>query len=138
VSHSKRLILNVDQSLANHVVQLTNISYKYAARGKHLLTGTSLDVVAGDDSAVAGAMLKDMDTWLPSIKRVDPMPLAVVRVPYAQFEQGSGIYGRLPGTMTQIGSLYLAGEYLHFSSVQGAIRGSELAAEAILRSSTRL
>jgi phytoene dehydrogenase-like protein len=138
VSDSKRLMVHAEQSLVNHVVQLTNISSSYAPRGKHLLSATSLGVAAGDDSAVAGAMLQDMETWLPGIKRVDPKPLAVVRVPYAQFEQGPGIYGRLPGSVTEVGGLHLAGEYLHSSSVQGAIRGGELAAETILRSPSRL
>jgi phytoene dehydrogenase-like protein len=134
VSESKRLILNSESSLVNHVVQLTNVSARYAPRGKHLLSATALDVVPGDDAGVAAAMLDDVRSWLPRAGRVDLQPVAVVRVPYAQFEQGPGIYGRLPGATTAIPGLYLAGESLHSSSVQGAIRGGELAASAVLAS----
>jgi hypothetical protein len=95
-------------------------------------------VISGDDSTVGQAMLNDMKIWLPGVERVDPRPRAVVRIPYAQFAQEPGIYGRLPGAATGVAGLYLAGEFLHSSSVQGAMRGGELAAEAILGSPTSL
>jgi hypothetical protein len=56
----------------------------------------------------------------------------VVRVPFAQFAQPPGIYGPLPGPTTRTRGLYLAGEYLHSSSIQGAMRGGEMAAAAVL------
>lgn len=136
ITTSRRLILNAKASLVNHAVQLTNISSAYAPRGKHLLSATALDLVPGDDSAVASAMLQDMRTWLPNVDRLDPLPVAVVRVPYAQFAQEPGVYRRLPRAETSVEALYLAGEFLHSSSVQGAIRGGELAAQAVLGMST--
>jgi hypothetical protein len=55
----------------------------------------------------------------------------VARIPYAQCAHDPGVYFRLSGATTAEKALYLAGEFLHSSGVQGAMRGGELAGAAI-------
>jgi hypothetical protein len=129
---SRRLVLNAAESMVNHAIQLSNVAQEYAPRGQHLLSITSVRDLPGDDETVANDMLHDLRAWLPGVDTADPQLIAVERVPYAQFEQPPGVYDRLPLAGTSIQGLYLGGEFLHSSSVQGAIRGGEMAAAAIL------
>lgn len=128
----KRTVVHAEESLVNEVVQLTNIAPEYAPPGRHLLCANVLHAMDGSDAAIARAVHDDLRTWLPGADRTTLEVVDVVRVPYAQFAQPPGIYGRLPGPVTRTRGLYLAGEYLHSSSIQGAMRGGELAAAAVL------
>ncbi len=132
ITASNRLMLNAESSLVSHAVQLTNIAPEYAPEGKHLLSATSLDVLPGGDEEVAAAVAADLRSWLPGASTAGLEPKAVVRVPFAQFAQGPGIYDCLPAPSTATRGLFLGGEFLHSSSVQGAMRGGELAACAVM------
>lgn len=135
LTNSKRLILNAEPSLVSHAVQLTNVSRYYAPPGQHLLSATTMAVLPEDESIAAAAMLDDLKGWFPRADQAHLSAVTLVRVPYAQFEQTPGIYDRLPDAHTSVDGLYLAGEFLHSSSVQGAMRGGEMAAAAVLESS---
>ena len=128
----KRTVVHSEESLVNEVVQLTNVAPEYAPPGRHLLCATVLHAMEGSDGAMARAVHDDLRAWLPRADRTPMEIVDVARVPYAQFAQPPGIYGCLPGPMTRTRGLYLAGEYLHSSSIQGAMRGGELAAAAVL------
>jgi hypothetical protein len=58
--------------------------------------------------------------------------LRVFRVPFSQFAQPPGIYGRLPGNATGTPGLHLAGEATVDSSYNGAMLSGEAAAAAVL------
>jgi phytoene dehydrogenase-like protein len=128
----KRTVVHAEESLVNEVVQLTNVAPEYAPPGRHLLCANVLHTMEGRDEAIARAVQDDLRSWLPGADRTPLEVVDVVRVPYAQFAQPPGIYGRLPGPRTRTRGLYLAGEYLHSSSIQGAMRGGEMAAAAVL------
>ncbi len=131
---TRRTAVNSGESLVNEVVQLTNIAPDYAPPGHHLLCANVLHDMDGSDDAILGRILDDVRTWFPGADRVPLEPVGLVRIPYAQFDQPPGIYARLPGSRTGVPRLFLAGEYLHSSSTQGAIRGGELAAAAVTES----
>ena len=130
----KRTVVHAGESLVNEVVQLTNVAPEYAPPGRHLLCANVLHEMDGSDEEIARRVEDDLRNWFPPARSARFEPVGVVRVPYAQFDQPPGVFGRLPAAETGTRGLYLAGEYLHSSSIQGAMRGGELAAAAVLRS----
>ena len=130
----RRTVVHAGESLVNEVVQLTNVAPEYAPPGRHLFCANVLSEMDGSDEDIARRVEDDLREWFPGAGSARFEPVGVVRVPYAQFEQPPGIYGRLPAARTSTPGLYLAGEYLHSSSIQGAMRGGEMAAAAVLRS----
>jgi|SRR5579875_660963 len=129
-----KTVVHAEEGLVNEIVQLTNVAPEYAPSGRHLLSATVLRDMEEGEAATAAAIADDIRGWFPRARNVGLEPVAVVRVPYAQFDQPPGIYGRLPTCRTATDGLFLAGEYLHSSSIQGAIRGGEMAADAVLAS----
>lgn len=130
----RKIVVHAGESLVNEVVQLTNVAPEYAPSGRHLFCANILHEVEGSDQEIARRAEEDTRAWFPAAARARFEPVGVVRVPYAQFDQSPGVYGRLPSPRTRVRGLYLAGEYLHSSSIQGAMRGGELAAAAALQS----
>ncbi len=130
----RRTVVHARESLVNEVVQLTNVAPEYAPPGRHLLCANVLSAMDGSDDEIARRVEDDLREWFPGARSARFEPVGVVRVPYAQFDQPPGVYGRLPPAETSTPGLYLAGEYLHSSSIQGAMRGGEMAAAAVLRS----
>jgi hypothetical protein len=104
----------------------------YAPPGSHLLAavivGQHLD--EGDDAALAVRARDDVAVLLGHAPG-DWDILRTVRVPFSQFAQPPGIYARLPGNQTAIGSLYLASEATVDSSYNGAIASGEAAARLV-------
>jgi hypothetical protein len=70
-------------------------------------------------------------SWYPE---ADLAPLAVYRIPFAQFAQPPGIHGRLPENRTATPGLLVAGEYTEDSSINGSMLSGEKAALEALRS----
>lgn len=128
-----RTVVHAGESLVNEVVQLTNVAAEYAPAGRHLLCANVLYQMDGSDGEITRHVADDLSRWFPGASRAQLEPVGVVRVSYAQFDQPPGIYGRLPSAETNTRGLYLAGDYLHSSSIQGAIRGGEMAAAVLLR-----
>lgn len=128
----RRLLVNGNARLVNHVVQLSAISPAYAPPGRHLLAAVVPEEMRGTNDEVVKQVADDLETWNPPERVRELQALDVVRVPYSQFAQPPGVYSSLPGPIGPERGLFLAGEYLHSSSTQGAIRGGEMAAAAVL------
>jgi hypothetical protein len=62
------------------------------------------------------------------------VPVAIERVPYAQFPQPPGARARRTPASAGLPGLWRASETAHSSSLEGAARGGGLAAQAILAS----
>jgi hypothetical protein len=60
------------------------------------------------------------------------VPVAVERVPYAQFAQPPGARARRTPASGGLAGLWRASETAHSSSLEGAARGGTLAAQAVL------
>ena len=65
-----------------------------------------------------------------SIARLEP--LRAYRIPYAQFDQPKGFFNTLPSNETSLPNTYFAGEFTAASSINGAIRSGEKAAQLVL------
>lgn len=132
--HSRKIVLNANpDALVNHLVQITNIAPSYAPPGQHLLSATVLGDPPGRDDDLAARALEDIRRLFPRRDLSTFRPLAVVRVPFAQFAQPPAFYQTLPANETGIARLIVAGEATLSSSIQGAMLSGQRAAEAALR-----
>ena len=130
----KRLLLDGSGRLSiNHVAPLSNVQPSYAPRGRHLLAAVLLGEHAAnlDDEAIASQARAETARMLGH-SATDWDVLAVVRVPFSQFRQPPGIYGRLPETDIGTPGLFYAGEATIDSSCNGAMISGEAAARAVL------
>ena len=132
----RSLWLNAEpEAVISHAVTLTEIAPEYAP-GKHLLVATAVgEAAALDDKALdesARAALSRMmrvgtAESLPELSRV-----AIMRIPYAQFSQPPGFTVQQPVPDSAPAGLWRASELMHSSSLEGAARGGQSAARALL------
>jgi phytoene dehydrogenase-like protein len=128
-----RLVLDGTGRLTlNHLAPLSTVQPSYAPPGSHLLAavivGNRLD--EGDDATLSARARDDVAVVLGHAPG-DWDIVRMERVPFSQFAQPPGIYARLPGNHTAIGSLYLASEATVDSSYNGAIASGEAAARLV-------
>lgn len=126
----------------SHVVTLTEVAPEYAAvdapHGRHLLAASAVGAAAAlDDDVLAARMLAEL-AGMRRAAGLGPVPalapVAVERVPYAQFAQPPGTRARRTAAATALPGLWRASETAHSSSFEGAARGGTLAAEGVLAS----
>ena len=130
----KLLLLNAEaETGVNHVAPLAAVAPAYAPAGKHLLAAVILDHPNHADMADEGlALMARVDVARMLGQTIeDWKPLSTVRTPFAQFAQPPGFASTLPVNRTSTIGLYLAGEYTHDSSVNGAMLSGETAAKVI-------
>ncbi len=128
-----RIVLNAAaDGYINNVTQLTNVASGYAPAGQHLLACVVLGAAPTDDDTVYAACRADLARIFPAVNDADLHPLAIYRIPMAQFDQPAGIFARMPTNTTEIPGLFLAGEYTESSSIHGAMHSGEKAAKAVL------
>ena len=120
------------RAVASHAVTITEVAPEYAPAGRHLVAATAL----GDAARLGDAELVRRATEDVVAMRGGPAPamelVSLVRVPYAQYAQPPGFRDRRPSIAAGVPGLWLAGEALHSSSLEGAARGGRDAARALL------
>ena len=127
----KKIVLNAeDGGFVNNVVEISAVAPSYAPRGQHLLSVVALGGFGLSDVEIYRRGVEEVTRWYPE---ADLAPLAVYRVPYAQFPQPPGIHERLPENRTGRPGLVLAGEYTEDSSINGSMLSGEKAAEEVMR-----
>jgi len=132
----KALWLNAEpNAVISHAITLTDVAPEYAS-GRQLLAATALGEAATlpddllDDAArreIAMMASASGDHAAPVLTR-----LAIWRIPYAQFAQPPGWREQRPTIACGIPGLWRASEVLHSSSLEGAARGGQAAARALL------
>ncbi len=132
----KALWLNAEpNAVVSHAVTLTDVAPEYAS-GRQLLVATALgDAAMLPDELLDEAAQREIsimasasgDHALPVLTR-----LAIWRVPYAQFAQPPGWREQRPTIACGVPGLWRASEVLHSSSLEGAARGGQAAARALL------
>ncbi len=133
----KKILLNANcDAFVNQAALLTNVAPEYAPEGEHLLSCSVIGVSSQEDNALFVAAYNDLRRMFTGDITAQSAlatyrPLAVYRIPYAQFAQPKNFWQNLP--QTQLGpKLYAAAEFTDASSINGAMRSGEKAAEAIL------
>jgi hypothetical protein len=123
--------------LVNHALQLTNVVPGYAPAGRHLLSATLLGGPPGDDATLYDAAMDDLQRMFAGdetalARLADYAPLAIYRIPYAQFPQPPGLHPTLPGNATSLPGVLFAGEFTEASSQNAAMISGEKAAALLL------
>jgi phytoene dehydrogenase-like protein len=138
----RALWLNADASaVISHAVTITDVAPEYAPRGVSLIAasavGDAADRSDADLEAAARrelvAMAKAAGDAAAEAKTAALSRVAVWRVPYAQFAQPPGWRDHRPTIACGIPGLWRASEVLHSSSLEGAARGGQDAARAVLQ-----
>jgi len=133
VSAERRIFLDGGGGgLAHHCIFLSNICPEYAPSDRQLLSATVLGMPDSEGEAMAERVRRQMSVWFPRGRSEDWRWLATYKIPVAQFRQPPGLLGRLPGAVTPVRGLYLAGDYTRHSSLQGALESGQIAARTIL------
>lgn len=127
VTEQPILILNTSESLVNHVVPVTAITPNAAPPGRHVVSATLLNVAANDDGDLAELVRADLKRWLPAPRIADWKLIRVDRIPFAQMAQPPG-WKRSPTVINGWRNVYLAGEGVSNSSIQGALESGKRAA----------
>ncbi|MBA4115788.1 MAG: FAD-dependent oxidoreductase [Rubrobacter sp.] len=131
VRSGKKIVLNAeDGGFLNNAVEISAIAPSYAARGQHLLCAVALEGFELSDQEIYRRGAEDVTRWYPE---ADLRPLAIYRIPYAQFDQPPGIHEWLPENRTNTPGLVLAGEYTEDSSINGSMLSGEKAAGEVMR-----
>ena len=130
----KKIQLNAEEGFLNNAVEISQVAPGYAPAGRGLVSAVALgaDSMALPDEEIYRRGLEDLARWTPE---ADLQPLAVYRIPFAQFAQPPGMHASLPSNRTQTPGLHLAGEYTEDSSINGSMLSGERAADAVLAGS---
>lgn len=138
----RALWLNADAAaVVSHAVTITDVAPDYAPRGVSLIAasavGEASDRSDADLESAArrelAAMAKAAGDVAADAKTAALSRVAVWRVPYAQFAQPPGWREHRPTIACGIPGLWRASEVLHSSSLEGAARGGQDAARAVLQ-----
>ncbi len=126
VIKSKFIVLNGSgEGLANHVVPVTNLCPAAAPVGKHLVSLTLLDGADRTDTYLDVVLRKEMEAWFPNANPKQWRHLRTYRVRNAQLAQAPGFQKHAPSIETQTPGLFLAGEWVDNSSIEGAMRSGD-------------
>ena len=142
VYRGKKIILNANpRPFLNNAVQVTTFQPEAAPSGRHLLSGSTVGLAEGDDASLFARGMADLRAMFAGDSAAlaalaDYTPLALYRIPYAQFAQPPAIHPTLPDTRSPIPGLLFAAEFTEAASQNAAMISGEKAAEAVLARET--
>jgi len=127
----KRIILNATDDRPNTVAPLSAVAPEYAPDRRTLLSATTLGTPDESDEELATRVRDALVTWYPEHRFDDLELVATDRIEFAQFDQPPGFRDDLLSADAPEGSVYLAGDYTQWSSIQGALESGQIAAEKV-------
>ena len=134
VETGNKILLHTDGASPNVVVPLSEVAPEYAPDGQELLCATFLGAGAleRDEASLAADTRAALSAWYPEQSFESLEPIHTDRLRFAQFAQPPGVFDDLPSVTAPSGSVYLAGDYTAWSSIQGAMESGQAAASAVL------
>lgn len=128
-----RILLNADGERPNTVVPMSEVAPTYAPDDRALVNATFVDEAAldADDETLHAATREALSSWFPERSLEGLEPVAVDRIPFAQFAQPPGFRADLPSVDDPDGPVCLAGDYTEWSSIQGAMESGRTASDAV-------
>ncbi|HUS15869.1 MAG TPA: NAD(P)/FAD-dependent oxidoreductase [Chloroflexia bacterium] len=134
---NKVLLNSRPHPVVNNAAQVTNVSPECARPGGHLLSATMLGMPEGDDAALFEMARADLHRMFEGNPHAQARlaaytPLALYRIPHAQFAQPPGIHPTLPDNVSGLPGVLFAGEFTEASSINAAMISGEKAAAHIL------
>ncbi|MDB5098204.1 MAG: amine oxidase [Cyanobacteria bacterium RYN_339] len=129
---TNKVVVNADRhGLVDLLCQISNAVPTYAPKGKHQIVLQLLENAEGTDEALRQRCLQEISPWFPGHHPERWRLLKVIRMPFGQFQQDPASMQRLPSCRLRDG-LYLASEAVVQSSMEGALEGGMLAAQAVM------
>ncbi len=134
----RALWLNAARDAAiSHAITMTNVAPEYST-GQPLVAATAVGASAAwSDDVLDRAARHEIAAMVTAHGDMRPYTmtrLAIWRVPYAQFAQSPGSYAQRAAITCGVPGLWRASETLYSSSLDGAARGGQAAARALLHS----
>jgi phytoene dehydrogenase-like protein len=129
-----RIMLNAGGEAPNTVAQLSAVAPEYGDGSDDALLAASFVDDGAQDRPVAelaDQTREALASWYPERDVSGLDLLATDRIPFAQFAQPPGSHAGLPDADEPAGSVFLAGDYTRWSSIQGALESGRRAAEAV-------
>jgi phytoene dehydrogenase-like protein len=127
-----RILLNAADDRPNTVAPMSAAAPEYAPEDRELLSATFLGEQAVSDEELAAEVREALEAWYPENHFGEFELVGVDRIEFAQFAQTPGFRESLPPVDAPGGSVYLAGDYTRWSSIQGALESGKRAADAVL------
>lgn len=127
-----RILLNAHDETPNQIVPLSGVAPEYGTDERALFCATFIEPTPGTERDRATETRQTLAAWFPERTIPELTVLATDQIDFAQFKQPPGIHERLPTVDAPAGPVYLAGEYTHWSSIQGAMASGREAAETRL------
>lgn len=130
----KALWLNArPDAVVSHAITVSDVAPEYAPSGAHLLAATVLgEHAVRDDAELDAAVRTDVARMSQATSPALLSRIATWRVPLAQYAQPVVGVSAPRTARTALPGLWRASETLHSSSLDGAARGGNMAAQAIL------
>ena len=130
---SRRLLLNTVDARPNQVALLSDVAPEYAPDRQHLLSATFLGEQETSDEELATEVSDALSAWFPENSFGNLELLRTDRIQFAQVRQPPGFRANRPAVDDPDGEVYLAGDYMEWSSIQGALESGRRAARAVQR-----
>lgn len=137
ITQDSYLMLNMkNDGVVSHVAPLSNVAPSYAPLGRHLVSVTILGDRKASDGELISAVRKELTPWFPDKKVATWRFIRSYRIHYAQMPQLPGFKSLRPHT--ELENLFIAGEAMTNSSIDGALQsGLEAASLAYAALETR-
>jgi phytoene dehydrogenase-like protein len=126
-----RIHLNVDGEVPNTVAPLSGVADEYAPADRELVAATTVGERDEPNDDLETLTRETIAGWYPEASLSDLDLLRTDRIAFAQFAQPPGVHEDLPDTREPAGAVYLAGDYTHDSSINGALESGAAAARAV-------
>lgn len=126
-----RIHLNVDGAVPNTVAPMSGVADEYAPAGRELIAATTVGQRDEPNDDLGTQTRETLAGWYPEASLGDFDLLRTDRIEFAQFAQPPGIHEDLPDTRAPTDNVYLAGDYTHHSSINGALESGAAAAQAV-------
>ncbi|HET7323005.1 MAG TPA: NAD(P)/FAD-dependent oxidoreductase [Halococcus sp.] len=132
LSTGKKLILNAQSDAPNHVAPLSVVAPEYTPDNRGLLSVTFLGEREETAAELAEHTENALASWYPGRSFDGLKLLHTERVPFSQFVQPPGFQKNLLAPDAPNGPVFLAGDFMEWSSIHGALSSGRRAAEATL------
>lgn len=127
------IMLNASGEIPNQIAPIGVVAPEYAPDDETLLSATTLGDPSLSEEQLADRTRETLASWYPEAS-VESISLEkTIRCSFAQFDQPPGIHESLPAVDDPDGMVYLAGDYTHSSSINGALESGATAARAVHR-----
>jgi phytoene dehydrogenase-like protein len=131
LADSDRIHLNAGGEIPTTVAPMSGAAPEYAPDDSALVAATTVGRRAETDSDLETQARDVVSGWYPAASLGDFELLRTDRIDFAQFAQPPGVHEDLPGARDPDGPVYLAGDYTHDSSINGALESGAAAAAAV-------